>query len=90
MEVVDNFDPQVLRDYYHTWYRPDQQAIIVVGDIDVDYIENKIKEIFAPIPMPADAKPREYFTVDDTPGTIFAIGKDQGNERRRIRPYVQI
>ena len=77
MEVVDNFDPQVLRDYYHTWYRPDQQAIIVVGDIDVDYIENKIKEIFAPIPMPADAKPREYFTVDDTPGTIFAIGKDK-------------
>ena len=31
MEVVDNFPHQALIDYYHTWYRPDQQAIIVVG-----------------------------------------------------------
>ena len=43
MEVVDNFPPQALRDYYETWYRPDQQGIIVVGDIDPDYIEAKIK-----------------------------------------------
>jgi len=77
MEVVDNFEPQVLRDYYHTWYRPDQQAIIVVGDIDVDYIEGKIKELFSPIKMPENAKPREYVTVEDTPGTIIAIGKDK-------------
>ncbi|MDE6468735.1 MAG: insulinase family protein, partial [Muribaculaceae bacterium] len=76
MEVVDNFPPQVLVDYYHTWYRPDQQGIIVVGDIDVDYIEGKIKEIFSPIPMPENAKEREYFTVEETPGTIYAIGSD--------------
>ena len=34
MEVVDNFPPQALRDHYEEWYRPDNQAIIVVGDID--------------------------------------------------------
>ena len=45
MDVVDNFEPQALVDYYHTWYRPDQQAIIVVGDIDPDYIEAEIKEM---------------------------------------------
>lgn len=76
MEVVDNFPPQAIVDYYHTWYRPDQQGIIVVGDIDVDYIEGKIKEIFSPIPMPENPKEREYFTVDETPGTIYAIGSD--------------
>lgn len=76
MEVVDNFPPQALRDYYETWYRPDQQGIIVVGDIDVDRIEAKIKEIFSPIQMPADAKEREYEEVPDTEGTIYAIGKD--------------
>ncbi|MDE6403701.1 MAG: insulinase family protein, partial [Muribaculaceae bacterium] len=77
MEVVDNFDPQVLRDYYEAWYRPDQQGIIVVGDIDVDRIENKIKEMFSPIKMPENAKERVYLQVEDTPGTIYAIGKDK-------------
>lgn len=76
MDVVDNFEPQALVDYYHTWYRPDQQAIIVVGDIDPDYIEAKIKEMFSPIPMPENAKERIYLEVDDTPGTIYAIGHD--------------
>ncbi len=77
MEVVDNFPPQAIRDYYHTWYRPDQQGIIVVGDIDPDYIEAKIKELFGPIPMPENAKERKYFEVEDTPGTIFALGQDK-------------
>ena len=30
MEIVKNFKPEVLRQYYHKWYRPDNQAIIVV------------------------------------------------------------
>ena len=76
MEVVDNFPHQALRDYYETWYRPDQQGIIVVGDIDVDRIENKIKEMFSPIKMPENAPAREYEEVPDTEGTIYAIGTD--------------
>ena len=76
MDVVDNFPPQALRDYYHTWYRPDQQGIIVVGDIDPAYIESKIKEIFSPIKMPENARERTYLAVEDTPGTIYAIGSD--------------
>lgn len=76
MEVVDNFPPQVLRDYYETWYRPDQQGIVVVGDIDPAYIESKITEIFSPIKMPENVKERTYATVADNKGTIYAIGKD--------------
>lgn len=76
MDVVDNFEPKALVDYYHTWYRPDQQALIVVGDIDPDYIEGKIKEMFSSIKMPENAKERVYLEVDDTPGTIYAIGQD--------------
>ncbi|MBR1803478.1 MAG: insulinase family protein, partial [Muribaculaceae bacterium] len=34
MSVVDGFKYNELRDYYHKWYRPDNQAIIVVGDVD--------------------------------------------------------
>lgn len=77
MEVVDNFPAQALIDYYHKWYRPDQQAVIVIGDIDPVYIENKIKEIFSHIQMPENAAERIYYPVEDTPGTIYAIGKDK-------------
>ena len=76
MEVVDNFPHQALRDYYEAWYRPDQQAIVVVGDIDVDRIEGKIKEMFADIEMPADAPARTYQPVPDHEGTLYGIGED--------------
>lgn len=77
MEVVDNFPYKALRDYYEAWYRPDQQGIVVVGDINVDRIEGKIKEMFSDIEMPADAPERVYFPVPDNKGTIYAIGADK-------------
>ena len=80
MEVVDHFPYQALRDYYEKWYRPDQQGIIVVGDIDVDAVENKIKKLFAPIKMPSDAAPREYFPVPDNDEPIITIAKDKEQE----------
>lgn len=55
MDVVMNFKPQTLRDYYEKWYRPDLQGIVVVGDIDVDAIEALIKKhlpTFPHNPMP--------------------------------------
>ncbi|MCM1483559.1 MAG: insulinase family protein [Muribaculaceae bacterium] len=77
MDVVDNFPPQALRDYYEKWYRPDLQGIVVVGDIDVDRIEAKIKEMFADIEMPENPAERIYFPIPDTEGTIYYIGHDK-------------
>ena len=77
MDIVDNFPYQDLRDYYQKWYRPDLQAIIVVGDIDVDKMEKKIKKIFSPIPMPKKAAERIYFPVSNNDTMIVAIEKDK-------------
>ena len=49
-EVIQHCKYDALRTFYADWYRPDLQAIIVVGDVDIDKTEAKIKEIFAPIP----------------------------------------
>ncbi|MCM1337929.1 MAG: insulinase family protein [Candidatus Amulumruptor caecigallinarius] len=76
MEVVLNFKPDELRDYYHRWYRPDQQAIIVVGDVDVNRTVEQIKSIFGPIEMPANAPERRYYTWGDSKGTKVSIGTD--------------
>jgi zinc protease len=77
MEVVDNFKPQALRDYYEKWYRPDNQAIIVVGDVDVDRIEAKIKELFGAIKMPENPTPVVDEQVPDNYTPIYVIEKDK-------------
>ncbi|MBR5170252.1 MAG: insulinase family protein [Muribaculaceae bacterium] len=76
MDIVDHFPYQDLRDYYQKWYRPDLQAIVVVGDFDVDKMEKKIKKIFSPIPMPKKAAERVYYPVGDNDKMIVAIEKD--------------
>lgn len=77
MSVVDNFPHQALRDYYEKWYRPDLQGIIVVGDIDVDRIEAKIKEMFSGIEMPQNPAEREYLQVADNKEPIIVVEKDK-------------
>jgi len=77
MEVVDNFKPEALRAYYEKWYRPDQQAIVVVGDLDVARTEEQIKRLFEPIEMPANAAERQYFGVPDNAEPIVVSDKDK-------------
>lgn len=77
MEIVDNFPHKVLRDYYEKWYRPDQQGIVVVGDIDVDKIEAKIKELFSPIKMPENAAERVYEVPAMINEPIISIATDK-------------
>ena len=77
MEIIDNFKPEVLRAYYEKWYRPDNQAIIVVGDVDVDKVEQKIKNLFAPIKMPQNPAPVVAEAVPDNKEAIFVVDKDK-------------
>ena len=77
MDIVDNFPYNDLRDYYHKWYRPDLQGIVVVGDIDVDKMEKKVKKLFSKIPMPKDAAERVYYPVSDNDSMIVNIQKDK-------------
>lgn len=77
MEIIDNFKPEVLRAYYEKWYRPDLQAIVVVGDLDVDRTEQSIKQMFSPIPMPENAATREYYTVPQNDEAIVVSDHDK-------------
>ena len=77
LDVIDNFPYQAIRDYYHKWYRPDQQGIVVVGDINVEEIEAKIKSIFGTIPAPVNPAERYYLPIEDNIDPIVAMGKDK-------------
>ena len=62
-EQLKTFAYESLTNFYQTWCRPDLQAVIVVGDVDVDQIESKIKTIFADIPAPVDPKEKVYYQL---------------------------
>ena len=77
MSVVDGCDPETLRAYYRKWYRPDNQAIIIVGDVDVDHIEAQIKKLFGGIKVPANAAKVVPVEVPDNNQGIYVVDKDK-------------
>ena len=82
MEVVDHFKHQELRDYYEKWYNPENQCVVVVGDIDVDQTEAKIKRLFGDIRPKGQSGQVITVEVPDHPGIIYSIDHDkelQGN-----------
>ena len=78
MEIIDNFERPFLQSYYEKWYRPDNQGLIIVGDIDVDQVEQKIKQMFSQIAAPGpDAAKVELEPVPDNAEPIVIVDKDK-------------
>ena len=82
--VINNFEYQALRDYYHKWYGPDNQAIIVVGDIDVNKIEEKIKKLWADVPRRVNYGERPIYSVNHNDKPLVAIVTDPEAQGSRI------
>ncbi len=49
-EHLETFKYESLTDFYQTWYHPGNQAVVVVGDVDVERTEQTIKDLFGVIP----------------------------------------
>ena len=84
MSVVDNFPYKDLRDYYHKWYRPDNQALVIVGDVDVDHIEAKIKEMYAGLTLDPNAAQVTPEPVPDNEQPIIVVDKDKEQQYSEV------
>lgn len=89
MEVVDTFRYDALRRYYHKWYRPDLQAVIVVGDVDVEDIEQRIKQLFSAIPAAVNPAVREYYPVTDNDEMIIFSRADDEQPTLNFQLYMK-
>jgi zinc protease len=76
-EILEHFSPAALKRFYTDWYRTDLQAIVVVGDIDVNDIEQKIIKTFGDIPASTSPRKREVFGVPDHSETLSVVAKDK-------------
>ncbi len=75
-ELLENVNHKALVDFYEDWYRPDLMALVVVGDVNVDEIEAKIKQSFSDIRAKRETKARPIFAVPDHKETFVAIETD--------------
>ena len=87
IDVINNFPYKDIRDYYHKWYRPDLQGIVIVGDIDVDTVEAKLNAVLADVQKPVNPAERTYYPVTDNKEPIVAIGTDKEVDDPSIEIY---
>jgi Predicted Zn-dependent peptidases len=85
-ENLENFKPESLHNFYKTWYHPDMQAVIVVGDVDVDRTEAKIREIFSIIPKCENPQPKGHLSIPDHAEPIVGIITDP----ERANPSIEM
>ncbi len=77
VDVIDNSPCDTLRAFYKEWYRPDLQAIIIVGDVDPDMMEAKVKSMFSKLPIHKNEKERKYYQIPNNDSIQIAIAQDK-------------
>ena len=77
LDGLQSFTYDDIRTFYDKWYRPDYQAVVVVGDIDAEKVEAQVKSLMADIPAPAaDAAEKEVIVVPDNQEPIVSLFED--------------
>lgn len=83
-EIIEGSSYQTIKRFYKDWYRPDLMAFIVVGDIEPDQMEQKIKTLFGDIKEPSSPRKKEKNTIPDNPQTLKIIVSDKENNCNSI------
>ncbi|HAX92685.1 MAG TPA: insulinase family protein, partial [Bacteroidales bacterium] len=77
IDVIKSFPYDTLRAFYETWYRPDLMAVVVVGDIDTEAAENKVKQYFGRITKSKAPRPREEYPVPGNEEPLVSVVTDR-------------
>lgn len=78
-ESIEKVSYDTVKRFYHDWYRPDNMAFVVVGDIDPDKIEASIRADFGNIPAVEHPRAKEKYTVPDHDQPLYANVSDHEN-----------
>ena len=83
--IINNFTQKDILDFYHDWYRPNLQAVVVVGDFDVNKMENKVQALFSTLKNPENEKIKAEFNVPDNIEPITNVYKDPELTQNSVR-----
>lgn len=88
-QALRSFSPDQLREFYHKWYRTDLQAIVVVGDIDVDQVEAKIKKVMSDIPSVPNPEAKTAYAIPDNAEPLITVASDPEQTRSEVTIYIK-
>lgn len=77
LEVIQNFKPETIRDFYHKWYRTDLEAVAIVGDFDVKDMEERVKRILSSVPAIENPTPRPFFEIPAHEDIYYCLATDK-------------
>ncbi len=77
IEIINGFEHQIIKDFYNDWYRTDLQAIIVVGDINADEIEQKIIKQFGKIKPVKNPREKLIYPVIENKEPLVSVCTDK-------------
>ncbi len=89
LDVIENFEYDALRDFYHQWYRTDLQAIAMAGDFDVIEMENKVIDLFSKIPAVENAPERPFYEIPDQDAPVYGLVTDAEADQTLIQYMVR-
>ncbi|WPU94736.1 insulinase family protein [Mucilaginibacter sabulilitoris] len=75
--ILTGFKPEVIKRFHHDWYRPDLQALIIVGDVDVNQTEKLVKEKFSDLKNPLNERDRTRYVIPLTGKGQFMVVTDK-------------
>lgn len=87
LDVIDNCSYETLRSFYRDWYRPDLEAIIIVGDFDAEMMEKKVVKLFSQVPKAVNPKERPTFEIPDNAEPLVGIATDPEAQRNTVQVY---
>ncbi|MCD4769407.1 MAG: insulinase family protein [Bacteroidales bacterium] len=90
LEIIKSFDYKTLRDFYHTWYRTELQAIAIVGDFDAREMEQKVTDLFSKIPPVTNPPARPFFEVPEHDETLYVHVTDKEASQNSVDMYIKI
>lgn len=76
MNIIINFEHESLLDFYRKWYRPNLQAIVIVGDFNVDEMEQRVRKIASSLENPKQSPERTVYTIEDNKELLYGVATD--------------
>ena len=90
LDVLKSFKYPDIQTFYKTWYRPDLQCVIIVGDIDPAVYEQQVQKLFASLPAARNAKARPAFPIQDHSEPLYYRFTDKENRSHSYGIYQRV
>jgi peptidase M16 inactive domain protein len=90
LDVLKSFKYPDIQAFYKTWYRPDLQCVIIVGDIDPEAYEQQVQKLFASLPAARNAKARPAFPIQDNSEPLYYRFVDKENRSHSYGIYQRV